>query len=148
MRTIHLVASGLRARWVGGCSARRVRSCGRSGDAAGMYGGPADLAGVSAPEPCEVEPLRGRVLRRATVSNRQAVWSQHTEMAHDRLESAPVAGSANDRVGGYPRSVGEDDLATLETLDLRHDARAPRLEGLDEAVIDRGADELLRNFDS
>jgi hypothetical protein len=44
--------------------------------------------------------------------------------------------------GGYPRSVGEDDLATLKALDLRHDARAPCLEGLDEAVIDRGADEL------
>ena len=126
----------------------RSISCGRPGNAAGMYGRPADLAGVSAPEPCEVEPRRGRVLRRATVSNRQAVWSQHTEMAHDRLESALVAGGANDRVGGYPRSVGEDDLATLKALDLRHDARAPALRAWTKPLSTAAPTSFLRNFDS
>jgi hypothetical protein len=80
------------------------------------------------------------MLGRPAVADREAVGAQHPEVTRDRLQAAVVSGRADDGVGAQPRTVDEHDIGRLEALEPGHDARAPRLQRGNEAIVDGRAD--------
>lgn len=107
-----------------------------SRDTTGVDWTQANLSTELAPHAGEVQPWRRRVFRSTLVGERYAVRAQHTQMANERLQAAPVSGRADYRVWLQATPVDKNHLAAFESLHLSHDARLSLLKCGDEPVVD------------